>query len=83
MSRSTSEVAIEHNLVVTVTGLDGESSVSADEGEVSNVDLLLNFTPPQNETVNVNLSYTNINGTPAMMAMDQCLRIDHGAFQFL
>ena len=62
LNPATSEVAIEHNLVVTVTGLGGESSVSADEGD--NVDLRLNFTPPQNVTLNVELSYTNITGTP-------------------
>ena len=65
----TSEVAIEHNLVVTVTGLGGESSVSADEG--SNVNLRLNVTPRVDNDLNLNvsLSYTNINGTPETMTI--------------
>ena len=58
-------------MVVTVTGprLGGESSVSADEG--SNVNLLLNFTPPQveNDLDECELSYTNINGTPETMTI--------------
>ena len=67
-STVTSEVAILHNnFVVTVTGIDGGSSVTATEN--SSVTLVINVEPPlpTNRALNVNLSYVDvISGTTEM-----------------
>ena len=55
---------LDNDLVVTVTERDGESSISVDEG--SDVELVINVNQsvPDRRDLNVNLSYTNITGTP-------------------
>ena len=65
LGSTVSEVVIlNNNLEVTVTGLNGESSVDVDED--SNVNLRINVDSPvpDRRDLNVNLSYTNITGTP-------------------
>ena len=71
-SPDTSKVAILHNnFVVTVTGPNGESSVSVDED--SSVDLVLNVGPsvPDRRSLGVGLSYIDIiSGTTNMITIE-------------
>ena len=55
---------LDNDLVVTVTDRDGGFSISVDEG--SDVELVINVDPavPDSRDLDVNLSYTNITGTP-------------------
>ena len=55
---------LDNDLEVTVTRPDGGSSISVDEG--SNVELVINVDSPvpNRRDLDVNLSYTNITGTP-------------------
>ena len=63
LGSTVSEVVIlNNNLEVTVTGLNGESSVDVDED--SSATLVINVTPMTDQPRDVNLSYTNITGTP-------------------
>ena len=60
---------LDNDLVVTVTEPDGGSLISVDEG--SDVELVINVDPPVPDLRNldVNLSYTNITGTPETISI--------------